>query len=99
MFPKNKSHPYRTCPNCGEMMTPQYLGVDDEQWICVSCEYSDEGADDDYDLDDAIYSMMECGLERDNTCYMTGSEYCDWVCPNGFLATGGVKRRGNLKND
>lgn len=37
--------------------------------------------DDFEDYDDPFEDAMDCGLMRDGTCSMAGSEYCDWDCP------------------
>ena len=38
----------------------------------------DDGGDEHGDDDDAEF---ECGQMPDGTCFLAGSEWCDWDCP------------------
>lgn len=42
---------------------------------------SDHGIDGPTDNDALDMLMDECGMMRDGTCTMAGTEYCDWDCP------------------
>lgn len=45
-------------------------------------EYLQLNMDADANDDDALdYLEGECGQDRNGSCSMAGTEYCDWECP------------------
>ena len=38
--------------------------------------------DGPFDEEDALEELaQECGMQRDGSCSLAGTEYCDWDCP------------------
>jgi len=52
----------------------------------------DEDILDDVD-EDAEFEALTCGLRRDGTCALAGTEHCDWSCSRSGLAAHNVSYR------
>ncbi len=45
-------------------------------------EYLELNCDPDSDDVDAIERLTdECGKDKGGSCFLAGTEYCDWECP------------------
>lgn len=84
-------YPYGCAPwdDCGDR---GYLGYDyddgrlhraiEERREYASLNYDFDDEDDVFTDEDAIDELMgECGQDRNGSCSMAWTEYCDWECP------------------
>ena len=50
--------------------------------IAETKEHLQLNGDPDADEDEALEALEEeCGRQRDGSCLLAGTEYCDWECP------------------
>jgi hypothetical protein len=56
----------------------------------------EDDADGDRFLDDEAdeeFEALSCGLRRDGTCALAGTEHCDWSCNRSGRAAHNVRYR------